>query len=350
MAKAVFIFVLACFCAGAVSAQAVFKVVQGAAGPVIGESSVEPGSNTYGFEGGKVLKLGKQYYLFTTEMVGNPLWTRTKLALWVSPDRINWSRLTSLFESSGDFTGKDPRAALWSPMPSYDQKSGRWMLTYVAYNSKPNSEEGWYRNFNGKIWLAISEQKGYSGIAGPYKDSLIILKSGSESDSWEGLMGTDSFFPYPVGDRWMAFYGSSPESVGLAEAPGLTGPWKRLTELNPVRRFIENPMVSRLGDGRYVALFDGCGKNRKIGYMISEDGKHWSEEVFFELENKITRWWGLTRTPLGLVQESEDLFSVFFTAYNKDFYTIPKVWEINDDSVFDGYFASIGWFQLQLIR
>lgn len=312
----------------------------------------DPGTedNKYGFEGGKVVKFQGTYYLFTTEMYGNPLWTRTRLALWKSADRMEWERVATLFESTGDFSGEDPRAALWSPMPTYDHISGRWMLTYVAYNSRPNTDTAWYRNYHGKIWLAVSENPGFSGIEGPYRDSMIILQPGDESDPWEGLMGTDSFYPFPAGKGWMAFYGSSPESVGLARSLQLTGPWERITEVNPVRRSIENPMVTRLADGRYIVLFDGCGKSRKIGYMASIDGLHWSREIFFELDKGITRWWGLTRTPLGLVQESEDLFTVFFTAYNEDFYEIPDVWKTNDDSVYDGYFASLGWFQVQLIK
>ena len=333
-----------------VPVKATFKVYSAGDNPVITRGDQGTGGNTYGFEGGKVIKLNNEYYLFTTEMYGNPIWTKTRLALWKSPDMKNWERLATLFESSGDFTGEDPRAALWSPMPTYSHRMDRWILTYVAYNSKPNTDKAWYRNYNGKIWLAISQVPGYDGLTGPYKDSLIVLQPGDDQDSWEGLMGTDSFYPYPVCDGWMAFYGSSPESVGLVRASALTGPWERISEINPVRRQIENPMVTRIVDGRYIALFDGCGENRKIGYMVSEDGIHWSREIFFDLDEEISRWWGLTRTPLGLIQESEDLFTIFFTAYNKDFYEIPDVWKTNDDGVFEDYFASIGWFRVELIR
>ncbi|MBS0001411.1 MAG: hypothetical protein KFF73_20665 [Cyclobacteriaceae bacterium] len=318
--------------------------------PVITKGDAGTDGNKFGFEGGQAIKYNDEYHLFTTEMVGYPLWTKTILGYWKSKDGNAWERVSTVFESSGDFTGKDPRACLWSPMPTYDAQNGQWVLTYVAYNSKPNSPEGWYRNYNGKIWMAVSEAKGYGGLGGPYKNKEIILKSGPESDSWEGLMGTDSFYPFHSRDGWLAFYGSSPESVGLAAASELTGPWTRKTKINPIRVHIENPMVYRLTDGRYVALFDGCGENRKIGYMVSDDGICWSEEIFFELEHHIEPWWGLTRTPLGLIQESEDQFTVFFTAYNRDFYEIPNVWQINDDSVFEGYFASVGMFRLRLIR
>ena len=76
----------------------------------------------------------------------------------------------------------------------------------------------------------------------------------------------------------------------------------------------------------------------------------WTEALFFDLEEKVDPWWGLTRTPLGLVPESENQFTVFFTAYNKDMYGIPNIWQINDDSVFDGYYASVGMFRVKLKR
>ena len=79
-------------------------------------------------------------------------------------------------------------------------------------------------------------------------------------------------------------------------------------------------------------------------------GEETHQDIFFDLEEKIDPWWKLTRTPLGLIQESENLFTVFFTAYNKDFYEIPDVWKINDDSAYDGYFASVGMMKLKLIR
>lgn len=328
----------------------VFEIVGGGVEPVITRGDPGTLDNNYGFEGGCAIRYNGEYHLFTTEMIGNPLWTDTRLAHWRSPDGNHWERIGTLFESTGDFTGEDHRAALWSPMVTYDAGRERWVITYVAYNSKPNTMEGWYRNFNGKIWMSLSEVPGFGGLEGPYRDSAIVLQPGRDADPWEGLMGTDSFFPFPAGDGWIAFYGSSPESVGLAYAPSLGGPWKRRTDLNPVRHHIENPIVTKLKDGRYIALFDGCGENRKIGYMVSNDGINWSREIFFELDEAIDPWWGLTRTPLGLVQKSEDLFTVFFTAYNKDFYEIPNVWQTNDDSVFDGYFASVGMFRLRLIR
>jgi hypothetical protein len=328
----------------------VFQITYVNATPVLAKGDPGTEGNKYGFEGGRAVKINDEYHIFITEMVGNPLWTKTRIGHWRSRDGIKWERLATLFESTGDFSGHDPRAALWSPMPTYHAQKNHWIMTYVAYNSKPNTDTAWYRNYNGKIWLAVSQQPGYDGLGGPYVDSMVVLQAGVESDVWEGLMGADSFFPFPLDGKWMAFYGSSPESVGLASSPELEGPWVRMTTINPVRRHIENPIVTRLEDGRYVALFDGCGVNRKIGYMVSSDGIYWSKEIFFNLEEYTNPWWGLTRTPLGLIQESNNTFTVFFTAYNKDFYSIPNVWQTNDDFIFNDYFASVGMFRLKLIR
>lgn len=262
------------------------EVVRQCPRPVLTIHTLGAQGNKYGFEGGRVVKLGSTYHLFTSEMFGDPHWVKMRLAHWTSPDRANWQRVATLFESSGDFTGKDPRAALWSPMPVFDPKANRWNLFYVAYAASPDTSQAWLTNHEGRIWRAVSEQPGRDGIDGPWKDAGIVLERGANSDSWEGLQGTDSFFPYRVGDRWYALYGSAhteslPISlwqVGLASAPELRGPWTRCTDFNPLRvepRFIENPIVTRLADGMYLAVYDNHVAN-EIGYTVSADGIHWS--------------------------------------------------------------------------
>ncbi|HBY63956.1 MAG TPA: hypothetical protein DEH78_29385, partial [Solibacterales bacterium] len=74
------------------------------------------------------------------------------------------------------------------------------------------------------------------GIGGPYQDAGVVMRRGPDSLGWEGLQGTDSFFPYRVGDRWYAMYGSARTEklpiehwlVGLATAPRVGGPWRRI--------------------------------------------------------------------------------------------------------------------------
>jgi len=293
-------------------------------GPILTIHSEGAQGNKYGFVGGRVLKVKGTYHLFTSEMVGDPHWVKMRLAEWTSSDRIHWERHTTIAESSGNFTGKDPRAALWSPLPVYDPQEGRWNLFYVAYQAAPDTAERWLTNHEGRIWRAVSERAGEEGISGPYQDAGVILQRGKDSDPWEGLQGTDSFFPYRVGDRWYALYGSahteklplSSWQIGLATAPALAGPWKRCTESNPLkveRRFMENPIVSQLSDGRYVAVYDTDAPSA-IGYTLSSDGTHWSPGQALIVQEGTNAWATEVRTPLGLIDEGNGLFTLFYTA------------------------------------
>lgn len=311
----------------------------------------------YGFEGSRVVKVGNTYHLFTSEMVGNPFWVKMKLGYWTSPDRDHWRRVSTLFESSGEYEGKDPRAALWSPLPVYDDGEGRWNLFYVAYHSAPNTDTKWLNNHHGRIWRAVSKAKGIDGIGGPYEDVGIVMQPGPESDSWEGLQGTDSFFPYRVGQRWHAFYGSAntemkdkgtlrgPWSVGLAAAPKLAGPWKRLSEMNPLKIepvFIENPIVTKLEDGTYLAVYD-CHTANAIGYTYSADGIHWAPGQALVVQPKGKgRWADDVRTPLDLVPEGGETFTVFYTGYQNVKSTFPDVSNPGD--------AAVGFVTVKLVK
>jgi hypothetical protein len=297
------------------------------ASPVLTIRSSGAEVNKYGFEGGRVLKLNGTYHLFTSEMVGDPHWVKMRLAHWTSHDRLHWKRIATLAESSGDYTGKDPRAALWSPLPVFDPKSDQWNLFYIAYQAAPDTSQQWLTNHEGRIWRAVSKVHGEDGIGGPYEDQGILLQRGKDSDPWEGLQGTDSFFPYRVGDRWYAFYGSAhteklPISlwqVGLATAAELGGPWTRCTALNPLKveeRFIENPIVTRLEDGTYVAVYDTDAPNA-IGYSYSSDGTHWSAGRHLIVQEGNQIWASEVRTPLGLIPEGHGVFTLFYTANEK---------------------------------
>jgi hypothetical protein len=286
--------------------------------------------NKHGFEGGNVVKLQGTYHLVTTEMTGEPVWVKTKLAHWSSNDRLHWKRVSTLYESSGDFSGQDPRAALWGPMFVYDEQAQKWNLVYVAYRAAPDTETEWRGNYAGAIWRAVSSAKGPAGIDGPYTDVGVLLRPDADSQPWEGLQGTDSFFPYPVGNHWLGFYGSANTEhkpvehwrVGLAEAAELAGPWKRCAGTNPVNlenRFAENPIVSRLEDGSYLAVYDtDINYPNAIGYTWSSDGLHWMPGRSLVVQPKGNGFWAdSVRTPLGLVPEGHGLFTMFYTGYQK---------------------------------
>jgi hypothetical protein len=80
--------------------------------------------------------------------------------------------------------------------------------------------------------------------------------------------------------------------------------------------FVENPIVTRLKDGLYVAVVDG-GPKGQFGYSVSQDGLTWSEVTYIDLTKKFKPWWSTMRTPLCLIQEKGGLFSVYFTAYTR---------------------------------
>lgn len=278
-----------------------------------------------GFEGGSVVRANNLLHLFTTEML--PTWNsglafdRTRLADWASKDGIHWHRVGTIFNSTGDRTGKDPRAALWAPMPIYDRANGVWDLFYVAYRSKPNEPPAWYDNYDGELVRAVSQVKGPSGIDGPYRDADVIMRPGPASDKWEGLQGDDSVFPYRADGRWFTFYGSANTGkgpggwrVGLASAPELSGPWERCSSLNPspLGQFIENPIVRKI-DGEYVAVYDDLNPRQEhsIGYVASLDGVHWGPAKQLVLFSQSETH---PRTPLGLVPNADGTFDLYVTA------------------------------------
>jgi hypothetical protein len=295
--------------------------------PVINRGDPGTEENRYGFEGGTVIKMDGMYQMFTAEMVDLPWATKMKLAHWRSRDGIQWERVSTLYESSGNYDGTDPRASLWAPMPYYNKDEGRWNLFYVAYKSQPNNDIARLHNYEGRIWRAVSGVPGEKGYGGPYKDAGVILEPDAESEIWEGLGGTNSFYAYEANSRFYAFYGSchllhvGPRfwAAGLASAPTLAGPWKRCPELSPLEagtNFVENLIVTKLDDGSYIGVFD-CGGRRGggFGYILSKDGVHWSKAHFVKFQPVIPKWYVVTRTPLCLIKEADGTYTTFYTAF-----------------------------------
>src|SRR6478672_2408795 len=159
-----------------------FSIVSQHSTPLISRSSPGAKDNKYGFEGGRVVLLDGTYHLFISEMNADPKWTKTRLAHWTSTDGYSFTRQSTLFESSGDFTGADPRAALFLPIPIFDDELNRWTLFYSAFRSAPNQKERWLINHDGRIVRALSQTPGRGGIAGPYKDIDIAIQPGKDSD------------------------------------------------------------------------------------------------------------------------------------------------------------------------
>lgn len=303
-----------------------FKVVQILDKPVIDSSNIGAQDNKYGFEDGMAVKIHGVYHLIVDEMAGDPKWVRMRIAHWISKDAIHWTRVATIKETSGQpssVTGL-PYESLWGSNVVFDKKTNRWNMFYVGYEHGGATE--------GRIWRSVSESSGIEGIGGPYKDIGIILQPDAHSQPWEGDQGTDSFFPYQVGKKWLAFYGSHDSSryiwqVGLAEASSLAGPWHRFPTGNPLPIepiMIENPIVTRIGK-LYVEVhdMDVIGPNytrdaHNVGYSVSTDGLHWSMAGRIEVQPPgVANWSNCMRTPLGLIPEGHDVFTLLYTGQDK---------------------------------
>ena len=308
----------------------VLRLIEEHPRPLITAEHPDSASNAYGLEGGMVVKQDGVYHMITAEMCADIRNNTMRLAHWSSSDRINWQRRQTIAASSGDLIGNDLRAALWGPMPIFDESENLWNLFYVAYRSC-NRPEG----LDGRIWRAVAQNKGRSGINGPWTDVGVIMSAGAESQAWEGIQGVDSFFPYRIGQRWLAFYGSSDIRswfrVGLAEAPQLAGPWTRLNNVNPIHlsgpRGSENPIVTQLPCGRYLAMFETVFNEIGFGYSTSEDGVAWSDADELEVvaSNQLLR---KVRTPLGLIAEDDGTYSIFYTGFSKEASEWGQLWHI----------------------
>jgi hypothetical protein len=111
--------------------------------------------------------------------------------------------------------------------------------------------------------------------------------------------------------------------VGLAEAKQLSGPWTRCSERNPVLlhdTFVENSVVTKLQDGRYLALYDESGGSGSFSAAWSDDGLHWSKGQPVVWPNEQTKWVQTIRTPLCFIAEHNETYTVFFTAMDTSGY------------------------------
>jgi hypothetical protein len=68
-----------------------------------------------------------------------------------------------------------------------------------------------------------------------------------------------------------------------------------------------------------VAVFDTIRVPDMIGYADSADGLHWSHAGQMRLRRTPALWVKDVRTPLGLVEEPDGTFTLFYTGYDKPF-------------------------------
>jgi hypothetical protein len=328
-----------------------FEIIGGENEPTIDEGMPGTEGIQGGFEGGRVVKVGDTYHMFPTERAGEigveAYYDRvkTKIGHWTSKDAIHWERQSTIYQASGKYAVTDDdnpmndrRAAIWSYMPVFNKKANKWYGYYLAYTVSKTIEPN--HSF-GRIWRCESEVEGIEGIGGPYKDMGIIIEPGLNSEPWEGRQGVASFFPYQINENeFLGFYSGAypfktwddyPKKTGkgwfvaLAKSKSLEGPWKRLdASVNPITSihpfFVENPIVSKLSDGTFIAVFDGgpygWGHHlpNMIAYTLSKDGLNWSEARYLPIETKVDKWWDIMRTPLCLIPEGDDEYTIVYAA------------------------------------
>jgi hypothetical protein len=319
---------------------------------VLNASNPDAKDIVFGFEGGRVVKVNGTYHLFTSEMYQPPMWVKMRFGHWISTDKLSWKRVSTIRESSGEFEGLDPRAALWSPLPVWDADNNEWNLFYVAYKAKANTPEKFLWNHEGRIWRSVSEVKGKNGINGPFVDKGIVMEPGSESQAWEGLQGTDSFFPYKVGKTWYAFYGSAKTEikpilhwlVGQASAPSLEGKWIR-SDSNPSKiekKGIENPIVTPAFKKGWLMVYDQVVVDGAFGWCYSEDGINWPAGNATPIDTSKNAWCADVRTPLGLVDEGNGKYTLFYTGFEQK----PDYDIIFSGAKTDNY-CSMGFIELE---
>jgi hypothetical protein len=55
-----------------------------------------------------------------------------------------------------------------------------------------------------------------------------------------------------------------------------------------------------------------------IGYSLSKDGYHWSEARYLPIETKVNKWWDIMRTPVCLVDEGNNLYTILYAAIDAE--------------------------------
>ncbi len=306
--------------------------------PLVDSTYLESVGARCGFEGGNVIRYKNGYRMVTHEITDCDILSGAEqvLALYKSEEGTKWERVATITPDPGmkrlyapywpydDGYGKaklKPMTQKWCPQPCYNEKEGKWNLYYYA---------------NERVVRAVSLLAGYDGIEGPYRDSEVMIKLGKPgdpqpSDHWEGNR-INSWHHYQVnGDTFYAFYGSPGKKgirIGLARSvTGMTGPWKRVSELNPVETGselqTENPIVQRLEDGNYIALADGGDYGfmktpRGISVFMSCDGIHWGKVTYTNLWNYPGKWWHTLRTPLCFLLQPDGNYAMYYTAWTKE--------------------------------
>jgi hypothetical protein len=82
--------------------------------------------------------------------------------------------------------------------------------------------------------------------------------------------------------------------------------------------FFENAIVHPLKSGGYMLVYDAASAEDAIGYSYSADGVNWQKGKHLTIQSKKGEWSKDVRTPLGLVEEGNNRFTIFYTGFEQD--------------------------------
>lgn len=302
--------------------------------PILSPEHPDCVSTRFGFEGGTVVRQGGFTWIFTTENYDAPKNCRVRLSCWRSSDGTSFRRAATLRDVAGTVGDRSSFNCSWAPNLVFSEEEDRWHCYYIYYMHKEEGADPW--NMFGRPGVLKSIVRGRYGLEGPY-ESHGIAPLGDEPQPWEGTCGQVSFYPYKTAEGWFSFYGSNsigtaldassnPQEgegefrfmVGLMTSRSINGPWHRLPKGNPVQlnpRFIENPIVKRLASGPYIVIFDG-GCRDQISYSESDDGIVWQQAKRLLLPPDRPAQLSEVRTPLGLAENIDGTFDLYFTAFD----------------------------------
>ena len=191
------------------------KYIEGTLKTIVNSSHPGSAGNRHGYEDGSVVRVGNTTHMVVSEMFGDPMWIRMRLAHWKTEQLggdTGWERVGTLILDGKEMVStanctevNDPRhdAALWSPI--LFEEGGTWFMNWVGYNCGRGYSNA---NTHGQIKLA----KSTAGVGGPFESGPILMSDHVGAQSWEGKQGVDSFFAYkpPLRDNdLLAVYGSS---------------------------------------------------------------------------------------------------------------------------------------------
>lgn len=307
------------------------NVIKNSNTPLIDRRHTGSVDNVCGYENGHVIRDSDgMLHMLITEMFdygkGNPnAWVPARIGYWVSVNGENWVRIRTVIE--GNDIINDPKEHTWSPSFYWNENEDRWNIFWRG---------------NKAVFRYRSRKKGIHGIGAVYDEAEQIWPP--LRDPTGKLLDFASFSNiFRVKDgRLAVFYcytemlnGRMQWLAGMAYAENPSGPWTA-SEKKPIFLFCENPYVT-IVDGVYMCVFDDLSCQRSIGVGYSYNGLEW-ENCVLDLNDAVLwaneSWYvNSLRTPLGLIYEGNNKFTVYFTAAEQR----------------DGYF-SIGKIQIEILR